>query len=204
MLNHYDFIKQDNTYTAKITGIRPAIKAAYDKFFAKNDLYCIEVGVQEGANALIINQILKPKELLLIDIWEDAVFSVTEIYKKETYEIVKDRFKSFGNIKLLKGKSQDLLLTSKESAFDFIYIDGDHSTETCKQDIVNALRLVKDGGIVGGHDYGSQYVSEVKHSSMNGGGVNKAVHDLFDGKFVYAETSDWWVVVDNEMKQIRI
>ena len=37
--------------------------------------------------------------------------------------------------------------------YDFVFIDGDHSYEQCKKDIINYERLVIPGGIVSGHNY---------------------------------------------------
>ena len=36
---------------------------------------------------------------------------------------------------------------------DFIFIDGDHSYEGAKSDVVNYLPLLADGGVMCGHDY---------------------------------------------------
>jgi len=37
--------------------------------------------------------------------------------------------------------------------FDFIFIDGDHSYDSCKEDINMWLPKIKQGGIIAGHDY---------------------------------------------------
>ena len=39
--------------------------------------------------------------------------------------------------------------------YDFVYIDGLHTYDGVKQDIINYLPLIKEGGIIGGHDYGT-------------------------------------------------
>ncbi len=41
----------------------------------------------------------------------------------------------------------------KEDSLDFVYIDGNHGYEAIKQDIINWLPKIKDGGFIGGHDY---------------------------------------------------
>lgn len=38
---------------------------------------------------------------------------------------------------------------------DFVYIDGNHDYEFVKEDIRNYYPLVKDNGIIGGHDFPS-------------------------------------------------
>jgi hypothetical protein len=40
-----------------------------------------------------------------------------------------------------------------EEAFDFVYIDGNHSYEAIKNDIRLYYPLIKSNGLIGGHDY---------------------------------------------------
>ena len=75
-------------------------------------------------------------------------------------------------------------LFDKES-FDFVWVDGDHSYEQVKRDIVNYLPLVRKGGFIGGHDYGSQAYS----------GVKQAVDELFNGTLQVKEDYVWVVNV---------
>lgn len=37
--------------------------------------------------------------------------------------------------------------------FDIIYIDGDHSYDGVTNDLKESLRIIKNGGIICGHDY---------------------------------------------------
>ena len=55
-------------------------------------------------------------------------------------------------IKTTSDKAFEIFKNSDEK-FDFIYIDGNHTYEFVKRDIINALGLIKPGGILGGHDY---------------------------------------------------
>ena len=40
-----------------------------------------------------------------------------------------------------------------EGSLDFVFIDGDHSYEGVKLDILNFLPKVRPGGLIAGHDY---------------------------------------------------
>ena len=57
-------------------------------------------------------------------------------------------------ITVYKMMSDDAVKLLKEQ-YDFVYIDGLHTYDGVKEDIKNYLPLVKEGGVIGGHDYGT-------------------------------------------------
>lgn len=64
---------------------------------------------------------------------------------------------------------------------DFVYIDGDHHYEPCKQDIEIWWPRLADNGVLAGHDYTHRHP-----------GVVKAVHELANEEMVYTtHESDW-------------
>ena len=101
----------------------------------------------------------------------------------EVYDEYMRRTSPFPNIKTLRLTSDSALDVLKDELFDFIYIDGIHTYEQVKIDIDNYLPLLKEGGIIGGHDYGPHWP-----------GVNKAVDEKF-GKpdKVFKDTS--WIKI---------
>ncbi len=56
---------------------------------------------------------------------------------------------------------------------DWIYVDGDHSYTGCYNDLCNALKAVKKGGLILGDDY-------KWHSDGDKGGVKKAVNQFVE------------------------
>jgi hypothetical protein len=70
-------------------------------------------------------------------------------------------------VRFIRKKSQDASKVIKEQ-IDFVYIDGDHSYEGVSGDIATWFFKVRDGGIIGGHDY----------NHPNFPGVKKAVDAL--------------------------
>jgi len=69
--------------------------------------------------------------------------------------------------------------------FDFIFIDGDHRYEKVKDDIHLALRLIRAGGIIAGHDY----------THPDWPGVKKAVDETFQGQDLQYNGSIWSIEV---------
>lgn len=65
---------------------------------------------------------------------------------------------------------------------DFIFIDGDHRYSSVKHDITKALKFLKPGGTLAGHDYDLEWP-----------GVHKAVNEFFPN-FNVVDTI-WWLNV---------
>lgn len=65
---------------------------------------------------------------------------------------------------------------------DMVFIDGDHRYTTVQKDIQKAIKLVKKGGIISGHDY----------NFSTWPGVKKAVDETF--KDVKVEETIWWTI----------
>jgi predicted O-methyltransferase YrrM len=76
-------------------------------------------------------------------------------------------------------------LAAQKEQFDLVYIDADHRYEGVKADIEAWLPLVRDGGIICGHDYGDPGFP----------GVEKAVREAF-GDDHADENAVWWHVVN--------
>lgn len=128
-----------------------------------------EIRVLKGRGAyqfMITRQI---KKLYLIDI------------KKYPEAVVK--LKHF-NVEWIIGDSSKAKIPEE---LDFVYIDGDHSYEVARRDIEKYYALVKEGGLVGGHDF-------TYHSTKKGEGVIQAVTEFCVkyNKKLWVESPDWW------------
>lgn len=78
----------------------------------------------------------------------------------------------FPQLKIVRATSVSAASIFKPGYFDLVYIDADHRYEEVLKDIKAWLPLVKKGGIIAGHDYGSD-----RHT-----GVKKAVDEFFSPK----------------------
>ena len=185
--------------------LRPSVQFAQSHFNGRNDLICMEVGVLIGLHATAMEHHLHPKMLYLVDLWEPCNWTYkNEDYRNadQNYETTKNKFKDKANITIIKGRSHDVMPKMEENSFDFIYIDGDHDVTSCRYDILNAIRLVKIGGIVGGHDYGAVHLDANSMPKCNGNhAVPGAVYSVFKGmKIQTGGDMDWWVVMNEEVK----
>jgi predicted O-methyltransferase YrrM len=120
----------------------------------------LEIGIANGFTTACLLKALgvsAPREGLLVscDINENCCL-IAERMKKDVYHIVVR-----GNSSTAKWEK-----TFGKRKCDIIFIDGDHSYEACKEDILRSTVVLREGGLVVLHDY-----------ALGQSGVWKAVED---------------------------
>lgn len=144
---------------------------------AEMDSVC-EIGSLHGRSAFMLATRC-PGPVYCVDPWDDV--------KDECYASFMRNAGYLPNVRPVRGYSPDALAVVPD--VDMAFIDGDHSYEQCKADILGMLPKTRK--LICGHDY----------QNTNGGfpGVAVAVHELFGvpkvGEVVGAEmgTSIWYV-----------
>ncbi len=175
-----------------VTNIRASVMRAFHCL--GRGIRCIEVGVKDGQHAKIMLDLLRPSVMVLVDIWEDVVLG-HDAYYAEAYNECQRLLSNYMQCLYIKGRSQDTLPDLAKDCFDFAYIDAAHDPESVAADVRNCIRLVRVGGIVGGHDY-----AITNPLQMIALGVSTALHGL-DSVNV-EQHMDWWVLVTPEMKRL--
>lgn len=152
-----------------------------------------EIGIFKGDLA---KQLLKlePTRLVLLDLFEGECGSGDHdgnnfkyINLNDSYKKLRDYFPA--EVSIVKGDSSTSLSLEPDDSFHMIYIDGDHSYEGCKNDLMEAYKKVKSGGFIMGHDY---EMNMHKAKNPYEFGVRKAV-DEFCAEFsqtIYAKAID--------------
>ena len=135
----------------------------------------IEIGSFVGESTVLFAQSFK--EVIAIDPFMEGYDEQDPTSHsfdfKNVYQTYLDRTGDHQNIKTIVSTSIDALDQLKGLQFDFVYIDGLHTYDGVKTDIINYLPLVKTGGVIGGHDYTDNTV----HKHLEG--VKRAVDELF-------------------------
>jgi len=170
---------------------RPMILFAKKHFAERQPLRGIEIGVGNGDNASSIFEELSVDRLFLIDPYtpyEDALEGERVCYSdcSNWCTIAHDRLREYHQVVWLQNASEFAIRDfKKENDIDFVYIDGNHSYEYVKNDISLYYPLVKDGGLIGGHDYIPFY-----------GTVVRAVNEFVDERKLELRSvfPDWWIV----------
>jgi len=117
-----------------------------------------EIGVRNGNH---LKSLLKasPEKLIVIDIWDDdGILAHNDVkYSTEQLKICADTVLKLSTqyqcIDIRLGYSSDVVKKFDDGFFDFIYIDADHTYDGVMQDMVNWWPKIKQGGVMGGHDY---------------------------------------------------
>jgi predicted O-methyltransferase YrrM len=153
--------------------------------YIPNNLIMAEVGCYAGESTKMFLESGKITLLYAIDIWEDEMDNFKKIQSSHDFSVVEKTFdestKEF-DVKKIKMCFSDAL--DSLPTLDFIYIDANHDYEFVKDDITNALKKIKNGGLIAGHDYDKESP-----------GVIKAVNEIFGKPDIIFSDSSWLVKI---------
>lgn len=146
-----------------------------------------ELGVWYGNHAEKLLEITGGT-LYGIDPYEEkiqtSIKDIDQIEWNEMYKYVMKRLSCFGDRYIHIRKNSQVSLSDVPDGLDYVYIDGDHSYEGVMRDIKLWYPKVREGGLIGGDDYG--------HPNLKG--VKKAVLDFFKKKPILGKDGVWLIV----------
>lgn len=125
----------------------------------------IEIGVQIGLNSMmLLDACPNITKIIGIDPYEPYTdwdgTEVTDKTQNEIYGTLMEHFDLFkGQFQLIKQKSVDAAPQLENGAYDFLFIDGDHSLKSVLNDLEYYVPKVRTGGIIAGHDVGIHSVN---------------------------------------------
>lgn len=119
-----------------------------------------EIGVWEGDfSAAVLENCPCIENYLMIDPWAqlsdwNKPFNVSNKQFNEVQKraIQRTKFAS-KKIRVLRGRTKDVIRNIKDGSLDFVYIDGDHTLRGITLDLILVLPKVKSGGIIAGDDF---------------------------------------------------
>lgn len=119
----------------------------------------VEVGVAFGGHSEAILSTTGVRRLYSVDMFRhDANYDDPLNYPQERFDqlfhFVELRLSRFGDrcelVRLESGEASRVL----DDGLDFVYLDANHSYEGVSRDLGLWAPKVRDGGVIGGHDYG--------------------------------------------------
>jgi hypothetical protein len=153
-----------------------------------------ELGVKSGKTTLHLLSMFPNLKMLAVDPWirqdhpQAAPDGQTKSYGHDKHGKYESRFRArgkryvdAGRLKIVKDFSHNHAANVKDGSLDFVFIDGDHTYEACKQDIIDWRPKVRIGGMIAGHD-------------ANWPGVTKAIQE--EEQYYNIEPADnvWWTI----------
>jgi predicted O-methyltransferase YrrM len=180
------YLNMVNANSVIVATPRPMTLFLKQYFKNSEPLTAVEIGVAKADNSLSILQELPIKKLILIDPYGTCVENGRLTNFEGDFETAMARLSSYKQAQFIRKTSEEAAKDIDEP-LDFVYIDGNHSYEYVKQDIANYYPLVKQGGIIGGHDYFPYPRTGVCQA------VNEFVQQRGRIEF-YAVFPDWWII----------
>ena len=188
----YDF--SHHILLTVLSMIRPIPRASISfakKHFKQKEVVAAEIGVAYGSNALSMFMELQIKQFYAIDPYVDYTDNGSTIRHEKIH--AEDSQLNYAK-NILKKHSRKIIWVRGFSAdvvdripndIDFVYIDGNHSYDFVKKDIELYYPKIKEGGIIGGHDFDG-YCPEVARAVLDFQKENNLK--------LYGKDSDWWIV----------
>ena len=116
----------------------------------------VEVGVAEGRYSEILMENIPELELWGIDNYaeyDNKSVGRRRDTQENNRQRAQDRLERFPKYHLIVADSIEAAKSFKNGSLDFVFIDGDHTYDSVKQDIEAWYPKIKPGGHIAGHDY---------------------------------------------------
>jgi hypothetical protein len=144
----------------------------------------VEIGSFQGESAEVFCQYFK--HVHCVDTWniEHLQGYIDHAELKQNPEDVFDKIiiDRFTNVTKTKTTSKEASDSFDENSIDMVYIDGDHSYDAVKEDILLWSPKVKVGGHITGHDY------------HEGGAVQKALNETLGIPDIKFQDYSWVII----------
>ena len=164
---HKDSLSQKNSGNNKKKKRKISKEIIRKKFLSKipKGGIAVEIGVWQGDFSETILDLIEPKSLTLIDPWahietdshSTAFVGRTSDNKMEKiFNKVVARYKTEideGSVNIIRDFSVPALGLFDDESISFSYVDGDHSYEGVKSDLVALFPKMKPGGVMAFDDY---------------------------------------------------
>lgn len=175
-----------------IDGLNKLIEEINKNGHDTSDMTMIEIGSYAGESTMAFAKHFK--KVIAIDSWQDGYddndIASHSMPLADVEKIFDQQVKNHANIIKIKSKSDDAIKLIQED-INFVYIDGMHTFEQVKKDIINYAPLLGKDCFIGGHDFSDAW-----------SGVKKAVIETLGNSEWTFEDSSWLFKAKEEWKAI--
>lgn len=121
-----------------------------------------EIGVWKGDFAKqILEDCGEIEQYYMIDPWAslpdwNKPYNVANEVFDDIYSEAMEKTKFAANkLKVLRGRTKDVIKDIPDGSLDYVYIDGDHTLRGITIDLIQIFPKIKEGGIIAGDDFSS-------------------------------------------------
>lgn len=178
----------------KVTGYENRVHHNYQLFGFIELLQVLTSNIKLGASMIEIGSFMGESTFLFASTcYFDKIYSIDSYDGDDMgikgldlkgWDFIQDQYKLntryFDFIEQINNFSFDVSDRFKDKSIDFIYIDADHTYESVKKDLELYIPKIKDGGIIGGHDYSDAWP-----------GVKEAVTEIIGKPTWYFRDTSW-------------
>lgn len=167
-------------------GLNDMLKSLEFKMGPLNEKIMVEIGSYIGDSAKIFAKhfglvICIDPFMDWYDEDDDTCYFARMAQVEQMFDLQTKDFNNIVKIKLKSDDAAEFAKAYKVSGVDFVYIDGLHTYEQVKKDILNFAPFLSETQMIGGHDY-----------HANWSGVKKAVDEIIGNPDeVFCDTS--WI-----------
>ncbi len=119
-----------------------------------------ELGVFEGAFSAEIIRRVQPETLFLVDLFAGNIISGDQDGRNlhsadmaRMFQRLRTQYADQPSIHVVCAEAVSWLRSRKAATLDWVYLDTTHTFQQTAFELAAALRAVKPGGIISGHDY---------------------------------------------------
>ena len=114
----------------------------------------VEVGVFRGRSLAFAASLRSDIELWAVDPWQPVAPTKNYAPLHASMTDFLATFPDVERLRILRAPSPAALRVFEDASVDMVFVDGDHAPDAVAADVTEALRIVKPGGLISGHDYG--------------------------------------------------
>jgi len=123
----------------------------YNEMVSKyNNAVFVEIGCWKGKSAAYMAELIKDSK-------KNIKFYTIDLFEYEGKSFYEETLNNLtpllDYVTIIKENSTTAYKRFEDNSIDFLFIDGDHTYEGCKNDIKLWFPKVKTPGIIAGHDY---------------------------------------------------
>ena len=174
---------------------RSMVDLLKEKFGEQESIVGVEVGVSHGNLSVALLTSLPQLKLYMVDPYENLEEGANPTMFVTSGQAKMERECATNATLFAESRREVLQMFSVPAAvylankmtIDFVFVDANHMYDPVKEDIEAWYPLIRQGGVISGHDYNGM------GDKRKGWGVKRAVDEKFGSKVNVLHGLVWWV-----------